>query len=116
MLRNILIGFTITIAIYTLYTISQYGLGLFAVFFGNVLTGDWNGQFNLDFALYLALSALWIAWRSGFSGPSLVAAAICGVMGMLVFAPYVLVQWRASKGDMRRLLLGVHAGGAQPTL
>ena len=53
----------IVIAAYTAIVVSNHGLGLLPVFFGDIAKVAWPGQFNLDFMCFLALSALWLAWR-----------------------------------------------------
>lgn len=108
-LRLFLIAFFLVIVVYTGITLSREGLSLFAVYFGDLFALGWRGQFNLDFAGYLMLSALWLMWRSGFAMAGMVQALCAGVLGMMVFAPLVLVLSLRSGGDLRKLLLGVHA-------
>lgn len=108
-LRNILMVLFGVLFIYTVAVILRDGVGLFPVFFGDLMSVTWRGQFNLDFACYLVLSALWLAWRSGFSPGGTLIALIAGVFGMTAFAPVVLVLISRARGDVRRLLLGVHA-------
>lgn len=108
MLRTIFISFTAIIWIYSIYTISQHGIWYLPVYFETVFSGDWTGQFTIDFSLYLALSALWIAWRSGFTVTSFVMAGIAAFLGMLVFAPYLMYLHYKTKGDVCALVLGVH--------
>lgn len=52
---------------YTAVVVSNHGMGLLAVFFGDIATMAWAGQFNLDFLFMLSLSALWVFWRHQFS-------------------------------------------------
>lgn len=99
----------LAIASYTAVTISQYGLGVFPIFFGDLASFSWRGQFNFDFALYLILSGLWMAWRSGFSRNSIASGVIAPLFGMVFLSAYVLYLSFKTDGDIRKLLLGVHA-------
>ncbi|MBD3662453.1 hypothetical protein [Sulfitobacter aestuariivivens] len=108
-LRTGLIAMCALLATYTLIVVFREGTGLVAVFFGDLISVTWRGQFNLDFACYLMLSALWVAWRSGFKAAGIFTALIASVVGMLFFAPLVLVYASRASGDLKKLLLGVHA-------
>lgn len=113
LLKGVLIVLAIAIYGYTLVVIGRDGFGLIPVFFGNLFAVNWSGQFNLDFATYLILSALWVAWRHKFSGAGLMMAAIASVAGMAFFAPYLLVQMRRAD-SVGALLLGAQGKkGAQ---
>lgn len=108
--RGFLIVFWIALAVYTGMVISTYGINLFPDFFGDMRALTWPGQFNLDFAGFLALSAIWTAWRNGFSagGIGLGVVAFFGGIGFL--APYLLYLSFKHDGDARAMLLGVRAG------
>jgi len=107
--RILLIIMFAVLAVYTGFVIAEHGLGLLQVFFGDMAEMAWPGQFNLDFMLFLILSALWTAWRNGFSpaGLGLALPAFFGGIGFL--APYLLYLTFQEDGDPKRLLLGVHA-------
>ncbi len=113
-LRTYLMAAFACIVIYTLFTVAADGANFVLPFLQLLGALNWPGQFAFDFMLYLVLSALWIAWRHGFSGPGLAMAAAAGIGGMLVFAPYVLIQSARAGGDIRALLLGVQARAAVP--
>ena len=49
---------------YTSVTIANHGMNLISIFFGDMATMAWPGQFNLDFMFMLTLSGLWVAWRA----------------------------------------------------
>ncbi len=51
----------LTLAGYAAVVISDHGIGLFPLFFGDMAAMTWPGQFNLDFMLMLLLSALWVS-------------------------------------------------------
>src|SRR3546814_16446526 len=65
--RTLLVILWLALAAYTAVVISRHGLGLLPIFFGDMAKLGWPGQFNLDFLSFLILSALWTAWRNGFT-------------------------------------------------
>ncbi|MCP2867104.1 hypothetical protein, partial [Salmonella enterica] len=79
---------------------------LLKVFFNNVNALGWNGQFCLDFSAYLTLSGLWICWRKNFSLPSILLGITAAVVGIMIFAPYLLYLLIQEKGDLKRVLAG----------
>lgn len=107
-LRNFIALLFLGIMIYSTIVILKEGPNFMLPFLGNLASVTWQGQFNLDFASYLLLSGLWIAWREGFSGRGILLGGIAAVLGMMVFAPYLLVRLHQSDGDLSRLLLGVN--------
>lgn len=104
--RLFLAACMITILAYTSVTISQHGLNLIPVFFGDMAEMAWPGQFNLDFMTFLMLSALWTAWRHHFSAAGLALAVLAFFGGMMFLSIYLLVQSFKSGGDIKVLLLG----------
>lgn len=96
----------VAIVAYTSVTVANHGLNLLPVFFGDMAEMGWPGQFNLDFMCFLALSALWVAWRHQFSGGGLALAVACFFGGMLFLSIYLLVHSYRAGGDIRVLLLG----------
>jgi hypothetical protein len=71
-----------------------------------VTSMTWMGQFALDFQCYLILSALWIAWRNKFSVKSIMIAILAMILGIIVFAPYLLYLLSKEKGDFKGVLIG----------
>ena len=112
-LRNLCALFLVLIVVYTVIAISNVGIDLITPFVGDILSAGWSGQFNLDFMMYLILSALWVAWRHDFSGAGLALAVIASVGGMLFFAAYLLVQIGRADGDVGKLLLGHRRAAAR---
>lgn len=96
----------LALAAYTAVVVSLHGVQLLPVFFGDIARLGWPGQFNLDFLCMLIVSALWTAWRNGFSalGLGLAVLAFFGGAGFLL--PYLLFLSFRTGGDMRKLLLG----------
>jgi hypothetical protein len=94
------------ITVYTAIVIANHGLTLFPVFFGDMASMGWAGQFNLDFMFMLALSALWTAWRNGFSASGLGLAVVAFFGGMPFLCIYLLYLLARTGGDLRRVLLG----------
>ena len=105
-LKSLLVLQTVAILFYTLSAYQLQGPNLFAVAWHNLQSGNWNGQFNLDFSCYLLLSSLWIMWRCRFSTSGILIGTIAGVLGILFFAPYLLYLLLKEKGDLIRVLLG----------
>ncbi|HAS45255.1 MAG TPA: hypothetical protein DCS93_32530 [Microscillaceae bacterium] len=106
--RGLLIVLAFTITTFTVYVISQFGLNIAPLFFGEIRNLTWAGQFNYDFLTYLWLSALWVMWRNRFSAPGIALGLVASVLGMTFFAPYVLFLTFQTKGDVKQLLLGRH--------
>ena len=90
---------------YTSVTIANHGMNLLPVFFGDMATMAWPGQFNLDFMLMLTLSGLWVAWRHEFS-PGGLALGLLAVFGGAMFLSTYLLILTSRDRDVRRLLLG----------
>lgn len=97
---------------YTGVVISNHRLNLLPVFFGDMAEMAWPGQFNLDFAGFLILSALWTAWRHHFSPIGLALAVVALFGGMAFLATYLLAASYQVRGDFRALLLGPQRAGA----
>ena len=93
---------------YTLVVIQSHGMNLLPVFFGDMAAMAWPGQFNLDFLGFLILSALWTAWRNGFSALGLVLAVVAFFGGMAFLSIYLLIL-SLGTDSIRDILLGVHA-------
>ena len=108
-LRILLILLFINIVIFTITASNAEGWTLIRIFIDDIKSMSWNGQFNVDFSSYLTLSALWIAWRHRFSISGIAIALVALVMGIMVFAPYVLMVSLKAKGDVKQLLLGEQA-------
>jgi len=106
LLKCLLFIQTLTLIAYTIYAANNQGWILFQIFTDNITAFNWNGQFNLDFSCYLTLSGIWIMWRSKFSIPSIAIAVIAMIIGIMVFAPYLLYLLVKEKGDLKKVLLG----------
>ena len=104
--RLFLIAALGVISVYTAIVIANHGLNLFPAFFGDMAAMGWAGQFNLDFMFMLALSAIWTAWRNGFSPAGLGLAVVAFFGGTPFLAIYLLFLLARTGGDMRRVLLG----------
>jgi hypothetical protein len=96
----------VAIVAYTSVTIANHGWNLLPVFFADMADMGWAGQFNLDFMTFLALSAIWVAWRHQFSAGGLGLAVLAFFGGMLFLSIYLLVQIQRTGGDVQVLLLG----------
>ena len=105
----LLIALWLALAIYTGVVIAWHGIDLLPIFFGDMARVACPGQFNLDFLCFLVLSALWTAWRNGFSAGGLALALVAFFGGAGFLLPYLLWLTISARGDMRRVLLGVQA-------
>ena len=94
------------LAVYTAIVIANHGWGLLAIFFGDMRAMGWPGQFNLDFTIMLTLSALWVAWRHGFSGAGLLLGVTALFGGALFLTTYLFIVSMVARGDMKEVLLG----------
>ena len=104
--RLFLLACLVAISAYTGVTIANHGWELTSVFFGDITAMGWPGQFNFDFMCFLALSALWVAWRHQFSAGGLALAVVAFFGGMLFLSLYLLIQSFRCGGQMAPLLLG----------
>jgi hypothetical protein len=108
--RALLVVMLFVLAGYTALVISNHGLGLLAVFFGDMAAMGWPGQFNLDFMFMLALSAIWVAWRHEFSMAGIALGALAFFGGAMFLTVYLLIASGQVQGDVRKLLLGRSRG------
>jgi hypothetical protein len=104
--RALLIALWAIIAGYTTIVMANHGLGLFAIYFGDMAAMGWPGQFNLDFMSLLTLSALWVAWRHQFSGAGLALGALALFGGGLFLTTYLFIVSGQGNADMKQVLLG----------
>ncbi|WP_113925413.1 hypothetical protein [Cognataquiflexum aquatile] len=107
-LKAILITQTILLLAYTAFAVRNEGWGFLQIAVSNIGSLTWSGQFALDFACYLLLSGIWIMWRGGFQSKSVIFAIVAMILGIVVFAPYVIYLIGKEKGDLRKVLLGEH--------
>jgi hypothetical protein len=104
--KTLLMVQTIGLLTYTLFAFQKEGADLWSVFTNNVLSLNWSGQFNLDFICYLTLSGFWIMWRNKFTNKSIVLGLVAMVLGIVLFAPYVLWLTNKENGNIKRVLIG----------
>ena len=104
--RIFLIAVFVSILIYTGVTLSNHGLNLLPVFFGDMKEMAWPGQFNFDFMMFLALSALWTAWRNKFSAAGLGLATFAFFGGMLFLSAYLFILTFKTNGNLLQVMIG----------
>ena len=104
--RAFLFAIFASIVVYTSIVIANNGIGLLPIFFRDIAAMGWPGQFNLDFTGFLALSALWLAWRHHFSPLGLALGVLGFFGGAPVLTGYLLATSFAVDGDVKALLLG----------
>jgi len=97
--------FTILFA-YTLLTVGQHGWNFVPIFVQDIAAINWSGQFNLDFALLLCLSSLWLAWRNDFTLKGIAIGLVGLIGGLLFLAAYLFIISFQVNNDIRVLLLG----------
>lgn len=105
-LEALLIVQTIALLIYTVIAIQNDGGNFLARALEFATSLTWMGQFALDFQCYLMLSGLWIAWRNKFSTNSIFLAIVAMILGIIVFAPYLLYLISKEKGNLKTILIG----------
>jgi hypothetical protein len=105
-LKIFLVLQTLAVLVYTFFAFQNEGSNLLQVFVTNIMALQWNGQFNLDFSCYLLLSGLWIMWRNHFSASSILLSIVATIIGIMVFAPYLLYLLFREKGDLKKVLVG----------
>ena len=91
---------------YTAVTISNHGVNLLPVFFGDMAKMAWPGQFNFDFMGFLVLSGLWVMWRHDFKAGGIALGVLAFFGGILFLSLYLLIQSFKTDADMPALLLG----------
>jgi len=104
--RALLAFLFVIIVSYTAIVVTNHGLGLLRIYFGDMAKMEWPGQFNLDFLGFLALSALWLAWRHDFSLVGLALGVLGFFGGMPMLSAYLFFESRRADGDWATLLLG----------
>jgi hypothetical protein len=104
--RALLIVLCLTIACYTGVGLANHGINLLPIFFGDMATLTWPGQFNLDFMCMLALSGLWVSWRHHLSASGLALGLLAFFLGASFLTIYLLILSYQAKGNMKELLLG----------
>ncbi len=108
-LRVFLVLATIVIYGMTVLAIIDGGFNWPAVAIGDLMALNWRSQFDTDFLIYLFLVAAWISWREGFTLKGHVFGVVSVIMGGMFSFPYLLHATYKGEGDMRKVLLGVHA-------
>lgn len=105
-IKFLLIVQTLLLIAYTLYVGISEGWIFINVAMNNVQALNWNGQFTLDFSCYLVLSAFWIAWRNKYTASAIFIALVAAILGIVVFAPYLLYLLFKEEGNIQKLLVG----------
>ena len=96
----------LSILIYTGVTIHAHGWDLLSIFFGDMATMTWPGQFNFDFFTFLLLSGLWTAWRNNFTLGGLALGLIAVFGGMLFLSIYLIILSYRHRGNISEMMLG----------
>ena len=107
--RTFLVVLWVILIGYTGVVVSTHGFGLLPIFFGDMASFTWPGQFNLDFMFMLLLSGLWVLWRHQFSKTGFALGLLACFGGSSFLAVYLLVLTIRCSGDMKHVLLGNNA-------
>lgn len=106
MFRTFLAVLFFSLIAYTAVTISNHGLTLFPIFFGDMLAMTWPGQFNFDFFGFLLLSGLWVSWRNNFSFIGLALGVLAVFGGILFLSAYLFYLSFQTNGSINKIMLG----------
>ena len=107
-IRILSIALFAIISVYTIFVVYAHGPNFLSPFLAGVFSLTWQGQFNLDFGAYLAITAFWVAWRHRFSSRGLLLSVCALVLGFMFFAPYLILAAARVK-TVEALLLGQQA-------
>jgi hypothetical protein len=109
LLRAFLITTTLIIYALSIYVIATMGINYPAVFLSDMLKLDWRTQFNTDLLIALCLFFIWVAWREGFTAKGFLLGFLFMNLGFMFGCPYLLFATYKANGNIKVLLLGVHA-------
>lgn len=105
----------ITIVTYTVIVFANHGAAFVPEFIAGVTSMTWTGQFNVDFMMYLGISAIWIVWRHRFTPAGFILGFVALTAGALFLMPYLFVVAGRAQGDPAVLLLGKDRADARVT-
>jgi hypothetical protein len=108
-LRLVLLLSTVLIFAVTFGAVADSGFNWPRVFLTDLFAINWRSQFNTDLVIHLGLIGVWIAWREGFGSTGLVCGVFAVLWGGMFTFPYVLLASYRAEGNVRDILLGVHA-------
>ena len=91
---------------YTTIVGINHGWNLVPIFFGEMFTMTWSGQFNFDFLCFLLLSGIWTSWRNSFTARGIGLGAVALFFGIMFLAPYLLFLSFKEKSDVKAILVG----------
>lgn len=104
--RILLVLIFTAVVVYTIFVVSNHGLGLFPIFFGDIAQMNWPGQFNMDFLGFLVLTGFWLAWRHDFSPGGIALGLLAVVGGVPYLTAYLLFHSFRTNGGIAVLLVG----------
>jgi hypothetical protein len=78
-------------------------------FANDVAALGWRGQFDMELLAYMALMAVWLAWRKSFSVLGLAMVLLCFTVGVTFSLIYVVLLSIHHQGDMKKILMGDNA-------
>lgn len=108
-LRTFLLISTVAIYAITIIASSSHGFNWPAVALSDLAALDWRTQFDIDFIIHLLMLAAWVIWREGATAKAYAFGFLSVVMGGMFSFPYIIYASYKARGEVRLLLLGVHA-------
>ena len=108
-LKFLLIVSTVLIYLFTVFAIYGNGFNWPAVAINDLLSLNWRSQFNFDFIVHLVLLATWVVWREGTTKRAYLFGFLSIFLGGMFSFPYIIYASVKAKGDVSKMLLGVHA-------
>ncbi|CAM9312523.1 unnamed protein product [Ectocarpus sp. 4 AP-2014] len=108
-MRLFLISSTVMIYVQTVIAIVGHGWLWPIVCFQDLTAKNWRSQFDSDFVVYLILSSCWIVWREGSKIKSYFNGFLNMSLGGMFGFPYLLIATYSAKGDIKKVVLGIHA-------
>ena len=107
--RLTLMTLSVIWAAFTLFVFARDGADFLTPYMAALPGLGWPAHIHLDFALYLVLSGLWLAWRTGVAAGGRARGGGAPWVGMRFLAPYRGGFMARGARTPQALLLGVHA-------
>ena len=104
--RFFLVAVFTTVLVYTITVGNNHGWNLFPIFFDDIMSMNWAGQFNLDFSFFLLFTGLWVAWRNKFSTIGIGLGLFTLVGGIPFVSVYLFILSCKANVGIKEILIG----------
>jgi hypothetical protein len=104
--RFFLIVVFATVIAYTFNVGNTHGWSFLSLFFNDIKTMNWAGQFNVDFSFFLIFTGLWIAWRNKFNVTGIGLGLFTLVGGIPFVCVYLFVLSLKDNTTIKEMLIG----------